>query len=111
MKGQKSGKKRDKASRERDSFVLSILNSLNANISVLDRDGNIIYVNEAWKDFARDNGDPELKTTSDGINYLSVCRKAAPEDAFAAQVLKGIEAVMNGFIPHLTLEYPCESSE
>ena len=97
------------ASQERDSFIQAIINSLTANISVLDSEGNIVYVNESWEAFARANGDPELKRTSIGVNYLGACKKAAVGDEHAGEALKGIESVMNGSLRNFSLEYPCHS--
>jgi transcriptional regulator with GAF, ATPase, and Fis domain len=99
----------ERAFQERDSFIQAIINSLTANIAVLDREGNIVYVNESWEMFARSNGDTDLKGTSIGVNYLGVCRKSAAEDEHAAEALKGIESVMNGSLRNFSLEYPCHS--
>ncbi len=101
----------ERALQGRDSFIQSIINSLTANIAVLDREGNIIYVNESWEVFARSNGDTELKGTSIGVNYLGVCRKAAAEDEHAVEALSGIESVMNGSLLNFSLEYPCHSPD
>jgi formate hydrogenlyase transcriptional activator len=98
-----------RAHQERDSFIQAIINSLTANIAVLDREGNIVYVNDSWDVFARSNGDKELKRTSIGVNYLGVCRKAAAEDEHSVKALEGIESVMNGSLPRFSLEYPCHS--
>ncbi|MGD8228483.1 MAG: sigma 54-interacting transcriptional regulator [Desulfobacteraceae bacterium] len=101
--------KLERGFQERDSFIQAIINSLTANIAVLDRAGNIVYVNESWEMFARRNGDTELKGTSIGVNYLAVCKKAAAEDEHAAEALEGIESVMNGSLRNFSLEYPCHS--
>src|SRR5215510_1179608 len=42
--------------RESQALNQAVLDSLAANIAVLDRDGNIIAVNEDWRRFARENG-------------------------------------------------------
>jgi PAS domain-containing protein len=99
----------EQAHQERDSFIQAIINSLTANIAVLDSEGNIVYVNESWDEFARSNGDKELKQTSMGVNYLGVCKKAAPEDEDAVKALEGIESVINGSLVSFSLEYPCHS--
>ena len=99
----------ERASQKRDSFIQAIINSLTANIAVLDSEGSIVYVNESWEMFARSNGDTELKRTSIGVNYMDVCKKAAGEDEHAAEALKGIESVMNGYLRNFSLEYPCHS--
>ncbi len=96
-------------SRDGDAFVRAIISSLAANIAVIDRQGRIIYVNEAWEEFARDNGDEELKCTGCGTNYLSVCSSAASVDENTRRIAEGIEGVLNGSLPNFSMEYPCHS--
>ena len=43
--------------REREAFSRSVLDAVEANIAVLDRNGVITAVNHAWQEFARNNGD------------------------------------------------------
>ena len=52
----------------------AVLSSLPAHIAVLDRDGRIIAVNEAWTAFAAANGGAE--GCGVGCNYVDVCRTA-----------------------------------
>jgi PAS domain S-box-containing protein len=89
----------------------AILDSLTANIAVLNPEGTIIVVNEAWRRFARDNSLPGSPVGADvGTNYLEVCRKATGALAEEAQeALAGILAVLQGSRSHFTLEYPCHS--
>jgi PAS domain-containing protein len=85
----------------------AILDSLAANIAVLDSTGVIVAVNRSWQDFAADNamvGDDY----GVGVNYLDVCRAAEP-DPKALQAIEGIEAVMDGRLPSFYLKYPCHS--
>jgi transcriptional regulator with PAS, ATPase and Fis domain len=72
--------------RASDILVRAIINSLVSNIAVIDQQGNIIYVNEAWEDFARKNGDEQMQCTCCGTNYLSVCSNAAFFDENARKV-------------------------
>ncbi|MBV8314994.1 MAG: PAS domain S-box protein, partial [Planctomycetaceae bacterium] len=84
----------------------AILSSLRDHVAVLDEDGVIIAVNEAW---ARSTGDRGLVGTSCvGDNYLEVCRRAAadPHDS-ASRALAGIGAVLTGAMPYFELEYTC----
>src|SRR5262249_8705223 len=68
-------KRAETALRESQALYKAVLGSLVAHIAVIDRDGNIIAVNEAWKRFARENGGAAF-ADSMGINYLDVCRRA-----------------------------------
>jgi signal transduction histidine kinase len=90
-------------------IVLSrkILDSLTAEVAVLDQDGTIVAVNRAWQQFSEENGgSPE--STGVGTNYLDVCRSAAGEgEELAEQVGQGIERVLKGDRDTFRIEYPC----
>lgn len=91
----------------------AILNSLSAQIAVLDSNGIIQTVNESWTDFAKENFQSEGSGQEFiGMNYLEVCRKSnCPFSEEAPQALKGIVAVLEGTMPSFTLEYPCHTPE
>lgn len=87
----------------------AILNALPATIAVLDTQGLIISVNEAWRKFGHANAiqGPGYEI---GVNYLEVCDNAEGEDASEArQAAKGIRSVLNGEVKHFSMEYPCHS--
>ena len=88
--------------------IASVLDSLSGHIAVLDRRGNIVTVNAAWKNFAHDNGAPHWANPI-GHNYLHELENAEQRsdgsDATAASV--GIQAVMAGKQARFILEYPC----
>jgi signal transduction histidine kinase len=86
-----------------------ILDSIPANIAILDCKGLILRVNEAWNCFARENGAfPD--TVGVGANYLSLCDLAAGADAeIARRFACGIRAVISGITDHFAIEYPCHS--
>jgi PAS domain S-box-containing protein len=95
--------------RESQALNQAVLDSLAANIAVLDRDGNIIAVNEDWRRFARENGGAAI-ADSVGANYLDVCRRAQEqEDGQTEATLAGIQAVLDGARANFTVEYPCHS--
>lgn len=102
----------ERAAHESEEFSHAVLKSLTASIAVLDREGEIIAVNEAWTRFACDNS-PEgaLEHLGVGVNYFAICERASgasiPE---ARAVADGIRAVIAGSLPHFTLEYPCHSA-
>jgi diguanylate cyclase (GGDEF)-like protein/PAS domain S-box-containing protein len=86
-----------------EAFKNTVLNSLTAEIAVVDRNGIIRAVNKGWQCFARDNSDSLGKPVASvgvGANYLSVCD---------ADSRSGIEAVLSGLLPEFSLEYPCDS--
>ncbi|MEP6584179.1 MAG: ATP-binding protein [Ginsengibacter sp.] len=91
----------------------AILNSLSAQIAVLNARGVIQTVNEAWIEFAKENSQ---SATTDlrfiGVNYLEVCGGSnGPYSEEAPAAFNGIHAVLQGEIASFTLEYPCHSPE
>lgn len=82
----------------------SVLDALDANIAVVDRDGIIRRVNQAWQRFARENG-----ARGDFLNqsYLAACDPAGDRDA--AEALRLTRAVIAGEIQQFALDYPCHS--
>lgn len=98
--------------RESREFSVNIIDSLVQHIAVLDADGVIVTVNQAWRDFARDNSAAGSARESIGLNYLKICR-AASADEFGGQVsavLAGISEVLAGSRAEFSLEYPCSSA-
>ena len=86
------------------------LRALPAHIAVIDRDGRVEAVNDAWANFARENSASDASAVQVGSNYLEVCRRAAAADsADAGQALAGIEAVLAGGRSLFTMEYACHS--
>jgi len=95
-----------------ESFLKTVLGSLTDNIAVIDREGTIVLVNEAWLDFACNNGLTELASVLPGSRYLHLCQQCAEagsEDARAA--LEGIRTVLEGKSARFTMEYECSSPE
>jgi PAS domain S-box-containing protein len=97
-----------------EAFMQDILNSVNAEIAVLDSQGIIRAVNEPWQRFARDNsakpGTP-APHTGIGTSYLAACQADANDPLHSATAARdGIQAVLNGALPSFTLEYPCHTA-
>lgn len=85
----------------------SVLDALASHIAVLDRDGVIVAVNQAWTHFAIENGG-KADDYGVGVNYLDVLRTSSARcDILAAAALKGLNAVLAGTAPQFELEYPC----
>lgn len=65
-------------------------------VAILDRDGVVVSVNRAWRDFAAANGgDPA--STGVGASYLAAC-EAAAGDPLAAEVASAIRAGVAGLL-------------
>ncbi len=97
--------------RQSEAFINSVLNSLSAQVAVLDHNGFIISVNDAWLTFARSNDAPENTANPIGVNYLEVCQRASDFQygEEAPEVESGIRAVLRGEQSSFILEYPCHS--
>ncbi|MGZ5013910.1 MAG: PAS domain S-box protein, partial [Methylobacter sp.] len=97
--------------RDSDAFNISILNSLTAHIAVLDAQGVIVSVNNAWRQFAKDNGLSEFSQDMLGFSYLDACQDASdqPYGDEVNAVQTGISGVLEGKLNIFNLEYPCHS--
>jgi len=106
---------RDVALKASETFKTVILDSVAAEIAVLDAQGVILAVNEHWRRFASDNRDPSgqpVQHVDVGTNYLQHCAApAASADLGATQAHNGIRAVLEGRLPLFNQEYPCHSAQ
>lgn len=86
-----------------------ILNSIPANITLLDAEGKLIAVNDAWREFAHANDNTDL-TFGVGKNYLQTCDDASGEYVEGAILAAaGIRSVLLGQDSNFIMEYPCHS--
>lgn len=94
-----------------ERFLNAALNGLTANIALLDDRGEIIFVNEAWREFAVENG-VSAEDVSEGVNYLRVCDEATGDSSEGAdQFAQAVRDILNGEIGSFSLEYPCHSPD
>lgn len=93
----------------------AILDSIRSHLVILDKDGNIVSVNEAWREFALNNRTEDGKPpehTGVGVNYLGICLKC--DDEYSGQAIEaceGIKSVIDGSVSVFTMEYPCHSPD
>jgi PAS domain S-box-containing protein len=91
--------------------ISAILNTLPANITLLDENGVIVEVNESWKKFANENG-YSGDNYCIGENYLTVSRKVTGmNDSDGRFVAEGIERVLRNKRKTFEYEYPCDSHD
>jgi len=86
----------------------AIIDSMPANIAVLDAQGTIRAVNRAWAEFSRDNaplGLSEAVGTGMGVNYLDVLRRTGG----LAELEQAIIEILGGTRAAYSSEYPCHS--
>jgi light-regulated signal transduction histidine kinase (bacteriophytochrome)/ActR/RegA family two-component response regulator len=99
----------EEALRESEALLKDVLDSLTANIAVLDGRGVITLVNAAWRRFAENNGGGVACLP--GVDYTAVCRQASSGFAGveATTALRGLEDVLSGAASAFNLQYPCDS--
>ncbi len=90
------------------TFRSSILDSISANIAVIDSKGEVLAVNLSWQQFADANKMSDDALLGIGANYFDVCRAAAT-DPSARAAMKGIREVIKGRRSSFYHEYPCHS--
>ena len=77
-------------------------------VALLDRDGVIAWVNQAWRAFAAANGGDPARAGA-GVSYLQTCA-AAGDDPVAAEVAAAIRAALAGDLPDpMAIDVPCHS--
>jgi serine phosphatase RsbU (regulator of sigma subunit) len=93
------------------SLAKTVLNSLSANIAILDENGVILETNEAWKNFATEN---KMRGRNDsiGVNYLELCDATIGKEAKDAHnVAAGIRSVITGETKEFLYDYPCHGPD
>jgi len=96
---------------EQERFVRAILDAISDPTAVIDRQGEVIHVNTAWRRFAWANGG-SAGTGDVGVNYLDVCsRSAGTGCADAGAAHDGVLAVLSGEMPVFELEYACHAPD
>jgi diguanylate cyclase (GGDEF)-like protein len=89
----------------------AVIDSLPAQLAVLDAEGTIVSVNEAWRRFAVAAG---CDVCADGVNFFEVCartvagpdRRAAADAALAAE---GVRQVLDGVVPEFSMDVRCDT--
>ncbi|HEY7341061.1 MAG TPA: ATP-binding protein [Ktedonobacterales bacterium] len=89
-----------------------LLSALPWQAAILDQDGAIIAVNEAWRRFAAEDGASSFPESGLGLNYFDVSRPAfGQHEETAQQAYQGIREVLTGERALFTLEYPYPSRQ
>ncbi|TVR15432.1 MAG: response regulator [Planctomycetota bacterium] len=101
----------EKERHQADFLRETVIDSLQANIAVIDPDGTIISMNEGWRRFAMDNGAMDSRTIGMHSNYFAACACASDSDEYedAQQAMAGVRQVLSGKSDHFEMEYPCNS--
>lgn len=87
-------------------FQQAVFDSLSAHIAVLDRQGNIVQTNAAWRKYGVDHGYSDAPGLV-GFNYLEVLDCVTGKDqATALAASAGIASVVSGEVPNFQLQHP-----
>jgi PAS domain S-box-containing protein len=92
---------------EERRFSQKALNALSSHIAVLDETGRIVFVNDAWRKFAQENGLQDEQACL-GQNYLEVSQASRglwSEEA--PEVSRHLTAMLEEDKENFFLEYPC----
>jgi PAS domain S-box-containing protein len=95
----------EQAARDSEILARETVDSLSSQIAILDDNGTIVAVNQAWRD--SENSDPLVGAgvASVGANYLEICDQAAPIQANAAVLAASIRAIAAGAKERRDVEY------
>jgi len=89
----------------------TVLNSLAANIAILDENGVILVTNQAWREYATAN-EMDGPVDSIGVNYLKLCDATTGKEAKDARaVAAGIRSVIRGDTGEFLYDYPCHGPD
>jgi PAS domain S-box-containing protein len=89
----------------------TILDALQAHIALIDGKGAILFVNEAWRQFAEGNALLDSNYCV-GQNYIRICEQARGECAGQAhEIADGIRRVLRKELAQFSLQYPCHSPQ
>lgn len=92
-----------------EDFITSTLDALSDQICVVDYQGNILLVNEAWRVLAQENGADKNKVW-ENFNYFSVCELATKLSRQDVKVLlEGFREVVQGIYKEFSHEYSCQT--
>jgi hypothetical protein len=87
--------------------IVAAFDGLALNVAILDQNGDITYVNPAWRRFAVDNDCPDPMAYL-GLNYLDVCQKSsASGDTLAQAAHAGLVKILSGKVQDFRFVYPC----
>lgn len=90
---------------EQKQVAQATLDSINANICLLDHSGKIVSANRNWQNFIRQHSNTITKVGV-GVNYFSVCQQASGANKTDANLItEGLNKVLSGTISIFEMEY------
>lgn len=93
-----------------EKFLQGTIDALTAHIAILDKNGVIVSVNEAWRKFAVEN-DFAADNYGIGQRYFDTYDPPNTEefDRHADRATEGLRLVSSGELDSFFLEYPCDT--
>jgi signal transduction histidine kinase len=89
----------------------TVLDAVPDHAAILDETGRIVFVNQAWKEFAVVHG-CRTPGAGVGVSYLDVCEAARGEDRpVALAVCRGLTQIIEGIRRDFRLEYEFKAGE
>lgn len=89
-------------------LMLDVLDAMSQHVCVLDEAGVVVFVNQAWRDFAAANGGTEAVLA--GCDYLGACLRASGDGAAdARRFAEGLRQVLSRRAATFRMDYPCHS--
>jgi PAS domain S-box-containing protein len=99
--------KTEQALRRSEEINRAILGALYEQVAVVDLQGVIVAVNDAWHSVA--TASRTMQAVAVGVNYLEICRSAIEEYGdIARNALEGIQSVLDGAKDRFEMEYACD---
>jgi PAS domain S-box-containing protein len=98
---------------DREELERAVLDSLSAHIAVVEGDGTIIAVNQAWEDFSYVLGGDDDGPTGVGTNLVDALKRSLERHPSfeRAMALEGLETVLEGRREEFTIEYSTGTGE
>ena len=93
------------ALKQKEALSRAVLDSLSAEIAVLNKDGVILTTNAAWDACAQDDRTTPPLHLAVGNNYLDVFRQPRNHPS-RDKALGGIQRVLEGSVPSFAVQYP-----
>lgn len=93
------------------NFFTAAFNVLPEHICVINKTGDIQFVNQSWVDFEINNS---LSKPTDWYkaNYFNACKiSSSDSNDEILHIVSGIKAVANSKLSTFTFEYPCHSAD
>jgi len=85
------------------------IDSMPIELAILEADGTIVLVNDAWRRFGDENHGTDPDHWVDE-NYFAVLERAY-EEPLATEALDGLESLLAGTADRFEMEYPCHSPD